>query len=241
MAALIDPRHRNSLTLAPEVARDDMREQIRKKIKNEDLYEGCRQAFRNGFQQMKLYFLCGLPGERAVDLDGIMEMAETLSRHRPRGAGPLAKITASVSNFVPKAHTPYQWNGMQTRDYFRWAHQYLRSRRRESSVLVKCHDIETSLLEGVFSRGDRRVGAAVELAYRRGARMESWHEHSRPELWWQALADAGIDVEATLHRPYPHRRPAALGPHQREEGPRRTWRRSRTGPRCNWPPWPTAV
>jgi len=202
VAALVDPHHRGSLTLAPEVARDDMREQIRKKIKNEDLFEGCRQAFQNGFQQIKLYFLIGLPGERAIDLDGILEMSETLAAIGRQERGKQTKITASVSNFVPKAHTPYQWNGMQTRDYFHWAHQYLRDRRR-GSVVVKCHDVETSMLEGVLSRGDRRVSAAVELAYRRGARMESWFEHARPQLWWQALADAGVDVEATLHRPIP--------------------------------------
>ena len=68
------------MTLAPEVARDDMREQIRKKIKNEDLYDGCREAFRHGWQQVKLYFLCGLPGERTVDLDGIVDMAETIAQ-----------------------------------------------------------------------------------------------------------------------------------------------------------------
>ncbi len=202
VAALMDPRNRNSLTLAPEVARDDMREQIRKKIKNEDLYEGCRQAFRNGFQQVKLYFLCGLPGERPVDLDGIVDMAETLAAIGREERGRPAKITASVSNFVPKAHTPYQWNGMQTRDYFHWAHRYLRGRRRNSSVVVKCHDVETSLLEGVISRGDRRISAAVELAYRRGARLESWQEQMQPDLWWKALADAGIDVEQALHQPY---------------------------------------
>ncbi|HTU25651.1 MAG TPA: TIGR03960 family B12-binding radical SAM protein [Pirellulales bacterium] len=202
VAALVDPRHRGSLTLAPEVARDDMREQIRKKITNDDLFEGCRQAFQNGFQQIKLYFLCGLPGERTVDLDGIMEMSDTLAAIGKQERGKPTKITASVSNFVPKAHTPYQWNGMQTRDYFHRAHSHLRSLRR-GSVVVKCHDVETSMLEGVLSRGDRRMSGAVELAYRRGARMESWHEHSRPELWWQALADAGVDAEATLHRATP--------------------------------------
>src|SRR6185369_13410003 len=114
VADLITTDRRSSLTLAPEVARDDMREQIRKKIKNEDLYEGCRQAFRNGFQQVKLYFLCGLPGERPVDLDGIIEMSDIISDIGKQEHGRYAKVTASVSNFVPKSHTPYQWNGMQT-------------------------------------------------------------------------------------------------------------------------------
>ncbi|MEX2558435.1 MAG: radical SAM protein, partial [Pirellulales bacterium] len=190
------------LTLAPEVARDDMREQIRKKIKNEDLYEGCRQAFHHGWRQVKLYFLCGLPGERTVDLDGIVDMAETIAGIGREELGRYAKVTASVSNFVPKAHTPYQWNGMQSREYFHGAHRYLRRRRQVPSVAVKCHDTETSLLEGVLSRGDRRVAEAVELAWQRGARLDSWRECFQPDLWWQALADGGVDVEATAHWPY---------------------------------------
>jgi radical SAM family uncharacterized protein len=199
IAELLGNDRRSSLTLAPEVARDDMREQIRKKIKNEDLYEGCRQAFRRNFESVKLYFMCGLPGERTVDLDGIVEMAETIARIGKQERGRYAKVTASVSNFVPKAHTPYQWNAMQRREYFRWAHQYLRSRCTLRSVQIKCHDVETSLLEGILSRGDRRVGEAIELAWRRGARLDSWREHFDAQLWWQALRDVGIDIERLLH------------------------------------------
>lgn len=192
----------SGLTLAPEVARDDMREQIRKKIKNEDLYEGCRQAFHHGWQQVKLYFLCGLPGERTVDLDGIVEMAETISKIGKQETGRHPKVTASVSNFVPKPHTPYQWNGMQTREYLHAAHSHLKRQRRLRSVYIKCHDVETSLLEGVLSRGDRRVAEALELAWRRGARLDSWREHLQVDLWWQALADCGLDVENTAQQAY---------------------------------------
>ncbi|MBW3600556.1 MAG: TIGR03960 family B12-binding radical SAM protein [Planctomycetes bacterium] len=202
IAELIGNDRRSSLTLAPEVARDDMREQIRKKIKNDDLFEGCRVAFRNNFESVKLYFMCGLPGERAVDLDGIVDMAETIARIGKEERGRYPKVTASVSNFVPKAHTPYQWNGMQSREYFSWAHKYLWSRRKIRSVNIKCHDTETSLLEGILSRGDRRVAEAIELAWRRGARLDSWSEQFDGPRWWQALADAGIDILAALHRPY---------------------------------------
>jgi radical SAM superfamily enzyme YgiQ (UPF0313 family) len=179
-----------------------MREQIRKKIRNEDLFEGCRQAFRQNFESVKLYFLCGLPGERPADLDGIVEMSETIARIGKEERGRYAKVTASVSNFVPKAHTPYQWNAMQTREYFQWAHRYLKQKCRLRSVTMKCHDIETSLLEGVLSRGDRRVAEAIELAWRRGARLDSWREHFDAERWWQALADTGLDVERLIHQPY---------------------------------------
>jgi radical SAM family uncharacterized protein len=186
---------KSGLTLAPEVARDDMREQIRKKIKNDDLYEGCREAFKNGWQKVKLYFLCGLPGERQVDLDGIIDMAEQIAAISKEVTGRYREVTASVSNFVPKPHTPYQWNGMQTREYLRWAGQYLRSRCRIRSVKVKQHDIDTSLLEGILTRGDRRVAVALEEAWRRGARLDGWRECFKPDLWWQTFTDLGIDVE----------------------------------------------
>ena len=202
IAELLGNKRRSSLTLAPEVARDDMRDQIRKKIKNEDLYEGCRQAFRRNFESVKLYFMCGLPGEREVDLDGIIEMAETIAKIGKQERGRYAKVTASVSNFVPKAHTPYQWNAMRERDYFEWAHEYLHSKRRIRAVTVKCHNIDTSLLEGVLSRGDRRIADAIELAWKRGARMDSWGEQLNPEVWWTALADAGVDMHQTVHVPY---------------------------------------
>jgi radical SAM superfamily enzyme YgiQ (UPF0313 family) len=186
-------RH-SGLTLAPEVARDDMREQIRKKIRNEDLYEGCREAFRNGWKRVKLYFMCGLPGERVVDLDGIVDMAETIARISKEETGRYQEVTASVSNFVPKPHTPYQWNGMQTREYLRWAGNYLRQRCRLRAVRIKQHDIECSLLEGILTRGDRRIAPALEEAWRRGARLDGWRECLRPEVWWQTFADLGIDT-----------------------------------------------
>lgn len=194
---------KSGLTLAPEVARDDMREQIRKKIKNDDLYEGCREAFKNGWQRVKLYFLCGLPGERQVDLDGIVDMAETIARIGKEVRGRFVDVTASVSNFVPKPHTPYQWNGMASRDYLKWAGQYMRDRRRIRSVQVKQHDIECSLLEGVLTRGDRRVAPALLEAWKRGCRLDGWRECLKPDVWWQTFADLGIDVNWYTHRNRP--------------------------------------
>jgi radical SAM family uncharacterized protein len=194
---------KGGLTLAPEVARDDMREQIRKKITNDDLYEGCREAFKNGWNKVKLYFLCGLPGERTADLDGIVEMSETIARIGKEVKGRFMDVTASVSNFVPKPHTPYQWNGMQTREYLQWAGSYLRSRCRIRSVKIKQHDVEVSLLEGVLTRGDRRIAPALEEAWRRGCRLDGWRECFQPEVWWQTFKDLGIDVAWYTHRTRP--------------------------------------
>ncbi len=194
---------RAGLTLAPEVARDDMREQIRKKIKNEDLIEGCREAFKAGMSHVKLYFLCGLPGERHVDLDGIVELAERISEVGREATGRYKDVIASVSNFVPKPHTPYQWNGMQTREYFHWAGDYLHRQKRNKNVKIKQHDIETSLLEGILTRGDRRVSPALYEAWKRGARMDGWKECFNPQLWWQSFADLNIDVDFYRSRQRP--------------------------------------
>ena len=192
---LVGGVRKGGLTLAPEVARDDMREQIRKPIDNENLFEGCRVAFKEGWRRVKLYFMCGLPGEREIDLDGIVELSEKISRIGKEVTGRFVDVTASVSNFVPKPHTPYQWNGMREREYFRWAHHYLRQRTRLRSVKIKCHDVECSLLEGILTRGDRRIAPAIEEAWRRGARLDAWREYFDPNLWWSTFEDLGIDVE----------------------------------------------
>ncbi len=191
------------LTLAPEVARDDMRDQIRKKIKNDDLFEGCREAFKNGWQKVKLYFLCGLPGERKADLNGIIEMANEIAAIGQQVRGKYTEVTASVSNFVPKPHTPYQWNGMQTREYFEWVNMYLRGQKHARGVQIKQHELETSLLEGLLSRGDRRVGTVLFEAWKRGARLDGWKECFRPELWWKVIRELNIDFSFYVHRQRP--------------------------------------
>ena len=117
--------------------------------------------------------------------------------------GKPTEVTASVSNFVPKPHTPYQWNGMETREYFQRTGQYLRSKCRIRSVAVKQHDIETSLLEGLLTRGDRRIAPVVYEAWRRGARLDAWKECFNPQLWWKAVADLGIDFDFYVHRKRP--------------------------------------
>ncbi len=205
---LMNTDRHSGLTLAPEVARDDMRRRIGKPITNEDLLAGCQRAFENGFSRVKLYFMCGLPGERESDLEGIIELSEAISRLGREVRGRLADVVANVSNFVPKPQTPFQWEAMQRREYFRNAHEFLHRHKQLRSVQVKCHDIDASLLEGVMCRGDRRLGQAIELAWRRGARFDGWAEKFQPQLWQQAITDAGVDVEKLLHLPCPA--PSAL-------------------------------
>ncbi len=203
LGELLNTDRRSGLTLAPEVARDEMRRRIGKPISNDDLYEGCRRAFENGFTRVKLYFMCGLPGESEEDLDGIIEMAETISRLGKEVRGRFAMVVANVSNFVPKPHTPYEFSPMQRREYFRQAHEYLHSRKRLRSVQLKCHHVDTSLLEGMLCRGGRHTGEAIERAWRLGARFDAWYDKLQPELWWQAFDETGIHVDQTLHTPFP--------------------------------------
>jgi radical SAM superfamily enzyme YgiQ (UPF0313 family) len=203
VGALMTTDRHSGLTLAPEVALDDMRERVGKRITNDDLYAGCRKAFENGFSRVKLYFMCGLPGEREEDLDGIIEMSEHIARLGKEVTGRFVTVVANVSNFVPKPQTPFQWSAMQKADYFYWAHSRLRKARRLKCVEIKCHDVETSMLEGVLCRGDRRLGEAIELVYRRGGRFDAWREHFNMARWQEAFEELGIDIDRILHLPCP--------------------------------------
>ena len=200
---LMKDARKSGLTLAPEVARDDMREQIRKPIKNDDLYDACREAFANGWQKVKLYFLCGLPGERMVDLDGIVDMAQRIARISKEATGRYKEVTASVSNFVPKPHTPYQWNGMQTREYLRWAGDYMRKRIQHAlgeNQAARC-GMQLARRHPDARRPARGRGAGGGVAARR--RMDGWRECFQPDLWWQTFADLGIDTAFYSQRARP--------------------------------------
>lgn len=190
----------SGLTLAVEAAKEDMREIIGKPITNDDLLEGCKIAFSRGFQRVKMYFMCGFPGENNADLDAIFNLAEIVAKLGKDVSGRWPKVVISVSNLVPKPHSPFQWYPMQTREYFNEAGRYLRHRRLPTSISVKSHDVECSLLEGIMCRGDRRVGAAVIEAWKQGAKFDSWTDQFRPDIWEAAIETVGLDVKAILHK-----------------------------------------
>ncbi|MBQ2821663.1 MAG: TIGR03960 family B12-binding radical SAM protein [Thermoguttaceae bacterium] len=193
-------RH-SGLTIAPEAARDDMRRVIGKRVTNEDLMAGCRIAFENGFQRVKLYFMIGLPGERAEDIDGMIELARQIGNLGKEVSGRFPTIVVSVSNLVPKPQTPLQWYPMADREYLTRAQRYLRCRKLPGWIQIKYHEINGSLLEGVFCRGDRTLGKAILRAWEKGARFDSWSDQFKPEIWWEALEECGIDLNLFLHTP----------------------------------------
>ena len=193
----------SGLTLAPEAALDEMRKRIGKPITNENLLAGCRSAFENGFNRVKMYFLCGLPEETEADIDGIVDLSLEIGRlgKSVRGRPPI--ITTNVSNFVPKPHTPWERFGMQTQGYFLNAHGRLIDRTRRTGISLKYHTLETSLLEALICRGDRRLGSVIERAWRLGARLDAWTDHFRGDCWEQAIAESGIDTNRIIHETIP--------------------------------------
>jgi len=206
VAQALTTERSSGLTIAPEAALDEMRQRINKQVTNENLLEGCRSAFENGFSRVKMYFMCGLPEETEVDIDGIVSLSQEIAFLGKSVLKRFPAITASVSNFIPKPQTPLERYGMQTREYFAQAHRRLRESKHVRAVQVKYHGLETSMAEAMVSRGDRRMGQVIETAWRKGARLDAWREYFRPDLWRAAIdatADAvGLDLNAIVHTPY---------------------------------------
>lgn len=193
----------SGLTIAPEAALDSMRKRIGKPISTENLLAGCRSAYETGFNRVKMYFMIGLPEETIEDVDGILRLSYDVAFLGKEVRGRMPTITTNVSNFVPKPHTPFERHGMRHGEYFRDTHRHLRQSCRVRSVSIKYHDTETSLLEGLLCRGDRRLDAVIESAWRAGSRLEAWGEHFRPELWKRAVEEHRIPVESIVHEDYP--------------------------------------
>lgn len=203
---LVSSVRKSGLTIAVEAASQEMREAIRKEVLEGDLIEGIRQAYKAGWNSVKLYFMCGFPGETESDIRGIFDLALQVSHAKRAVRGGPASVNASVSWLVPKPHTPLQWAPMQTAEHFHEARHILldASRQRRSAVHIKTHRVDRSILEGVFARGDRRLARVVETAYRLGARMDGWDETFDNNFWLKAFETTGIDPAFYAHRSRPY-------------------------------------
>ena len=203
----IQKYRKSGLTFAPEAGTQRLRDVINKGITEEDIYSAVRQAIELGWTHIKLYFMIGLPTETYEDLDGIANIAKTLmsiknEMKNSAGRGSRFTVTVSVSNFVPKAHTPFQWAAQDTAESFREKHNYLREKLRIKGVTFNYHDDDTSVLEAIIARGDRRVGELILNAYSRGCRMDSWSEHFDRSKWDEAMKETGVlpEIYATRER-----------------------------------------
>ena len=189
---------KSGLTYAPEAGTQRLRDVINKGVTEKDIYESIEQALELGWKHIKLYFMIGLPTETYEDLDGIVEIAKNIKELNYKVNGPKGgrfNLTVSVSNFVPKAHTPFQWEAQNTAEEFADKHNYLAERLKIKGVTFNYHDNTTSAYEAVFARGDRRCGRLLYEAFRAGCKFDGWTEHFRTEAWETAFERSGIDKE----------------------------------------------
>lgn len=194
---------KSGLTFAPEAGSQRLRDAINKNLSEDDLLTSCRTAFSGGWSAVKLYFMLGLPTETDEDILGIADLADKVYRtwresapNRARGV----RITVSTSCFVPKSHTPFQWEPQVTQAEYLRKVTLLREAIRNRSVTYNWHDPETSFLEAVFSRGDRRLADVLEEAHKRGARFDSWSEYFSLSRWMESFAHCGLDPTLYANR-----------------------------------------
>jgi len=201
LPGLLSRGRKAGLTLVPEAATDRLRGAIGKTIDEQHLLDGAREAFRRGWNLLKLYFMVGLPGEIDEDIEAIVSLSVRLARLREEFANGPARINIAVSTFIPRPHTPLQWAPMVDEQYIQRVRNRLRELVRPHRYLhLKFHHIERSLLEGALSRADRRMASAIEAAYRLGARFDAWNETFDYALWLEAFRETGIDPADHAHR-----------------------------------------
>ncbi|KAB0671541.1 TIGR03960 family B12-binding radical SAM protein [Oryzomonas sagensis] len=190
---------KTGFTLAPEAGSERMRGVINKGITEADLLEGAANVYGAGWRLIKLYFMIGLPGETLDDVLEIPALARRV-KDQAKGSGVSGEVNVSVSSFVPKAHTPFQWEAQISQDEIRERQGLLRGELKRRKLNFKWQDAPLSFMEGVFARGDRRLAPVLARAVELGCRFDGWGEHFSPERWRQAFADCGIEPEWYLRR-----------------------------------------
>ena len=179
---------KSGLTFAPEAGTQRLRDVINKGITEEDIYSAVEQAIELGWRHVKLYFMIGLPTETYEDLDGIAEIAQkVINIHRKSGIGGRFNVTVSVSNFVPKAHTPFQWVAQDTTEQFKEKHDYLSNKLKIKGVRFNYHDDAISTCEAIFARGDRRCAELLMAAHKAGCKFDGWSEYYQRDTWQKVL------------------------------------------------------
>jgi radical SAM family uncharacterized protein/radical SAM-linked protein len=192
LAESLSKRKKTGLTFAPEAGTERLRGVINKEVTDEDLLSSVEIAYRSGWNLVKLYFMIGLPTETEDDLLGIVDLVRKVvdcgRRYRGRN-----RVNVTISPFTPKAHTPFQWEAQESVERIEEKNRFLQKKLRLRHLEVKLRDARVSFLEGVLSRGDRRLSGAIESAFRNGARLDSWSEHFNYEFWKKAFEQVGID------------------------------------------------
>lgn len=195
---------RGSITIAPEAGSQRLRDVINKQVSDEDIDDAVAEAFRIGCTTVKLYFMIGLPTETMEDIRGIIDIAveaRRIGRREARSKG-RARINVSVSSFVPKAHTPFQWGGMNSRAEIGEKQAFLRENMPRKQIKLSLHDVEPSMVEGAIARGGDLTGQAIEAAWRAGARFDAWSERFDFVAWEKGFDAIGSNAEREATRSF---------------------------------------
>ena len=189
---------KTGFTIAPEAGTQRMRDVINKNITEQDVMNSCSVAFEEGWSAMKMYFMIGLPTETDEDVAGIAELGRKVRELGKTRYNKNVKATCSASYFVPKPHTPFQWCKQEDVDSIKRKQRMLKELGRRYRIDVKVHHAETSLLEGIISRGDRALCAVIERAWRMGCRFDGWTDHFNFDKWMEAFRLEGVAIEPYL-------------------------------------------
>ena len=194
---------KTGLTFAPEAGTQRLRDVINKNVTEEDILQSCRTAFAGGYNAVKLYFMLGLPTETDEDVLGIADLAARVmhawresASNKNRGV----RITVSTSWFVPKPHTAFQWEPQISKEEYERRVALLREAIKTKTVTYNWHDSDTSFLEAVLARGDRRLGRVLETAWRKGAKLDAWEEYFSLDRWLEAFEECGVDPHFYANR-----------------------------------------
>jgi radical SAM family uncharacterized protein len=182
-----------NFTLAPEAATDSMRAILNKPIAAAQLLETVREIYARKWTTVKLYFMIGHPHETEADVRAIAELARAVLAEGRRSLGRRAEVHAGVSTLIPKAHTPFQWMAMDTREQILAKQELLRREMRGPGLRLDLTPPDVTLLEARLARGDRRLGGVIERAWRNGARFDAWNDRFQPAAWEKAFGEAGVD------------------------------------------------
>lgn len=202
LASKFQSARKSSLTFAPEAGSDRLRCVINKGVTAADLLNASEAAFKAGWQKLKLYFMIGLPTETEEDLAGIVEMVESVfkigKKIHPKASA--LRITASISTFVPKSHTPFQWQDQISIEETIKKQRYFQEHLRGRHIELSWHDPQMSRLEGIFARGDRRLGSIIYQAWQKGAQFDGWSDQLNYPLWMEVFAASNLDPDFYIRK-----------------------------------------
>jgi len=202
MEALADSR-RSGFTLAPEAATERMRQIINKQVSTQQIMETARAVFNHGWHNLKLYFMIGHPSETIEDVQEIADLCKAIRAEGRKTIGQRAQVTAGVSTFIPKPHTPFQWAPCDNIDQIRVKQDLLKRNLRGPGLKLNWNSPEDSMLEAWLSRGDRRMAQVIHQAWQLGAKFDAWKDQFQYAFWLQAFDITGLDPTFYTHRNRP--------------------------------------